>query len=103
MTKAEREKLQSLWASRIVEFRASGQSAAAWCASNNVYIHQLQYWLKKDKKVSGMKPLDWMPLNLSKQGVCDNLLVHVGGATVEVRPGFDQNLLVDVMKVLMAQ
>ncbi|MBT9169509.1 MAG: hypothetical protein DDT19_02869 [Syntrophomonadaceae bacterium] len=103
MTKAEREKLQNLWAARIVEFRASGQNAAAWCASNNFSTHQLRYWLKRDQKVSSMKPLDWMSLNLSKQGVCDALLVRVGGATVEVRPGFDQKLLGDVVKTLMAQ
>ncbi|WP_279286349.1 IS66 family insertion sequence element accessory protein TnpA [Desulfofundulus sp. TPOSR] len=38
-----RNELQKLWETRIAEYRASGQSAKAWCAAHNVTPRQLWY------------------------------------------------------------
>ncbi|WP_407928391.1 IS66 family insertion sequence element accessory protein TnpA [Kyrpidia spormannii] len=32
MTKAELAELRELWQTRVADFRASGQTGAAWCA-----------------------------------------------------------------------
>ncbi len=45
------EERQNLWAARIAEYEASGQSVPAWCKANNVSIQQLRYWLRKKKRV----------------------------------------------------
>lgn len=101
MTKAERQNLQSLWATRVTEFRGSGMSAPNWSKANDISIHQLRYWLKKDKRaaVEGQS-LSWMSVDLSHAGISDSLLVRVGMVTVEVRPGFNPKLLVDVVNTL---
>lgn len=38
------------WISRINDYRASGERAAAWCARNQVSPKQLYYWMAKLKK-----------------------------------------------------
>lgn len=101
MTKEER---QDFWATKIAEFKESGQSVPVWCATQDVKPHQMWYWLKKEKQTSvENNTLSWLPLNLSDAGIQSSLLVRVGGVAVEVRPGFDPKLLLDVVKTLIAQ
>lgn len=106
MTKVE---LRQEWERRIAEYRASGQSAKEWCATHNVTPRQLWYWLKKcrtgaEPRSSG-SPVRWLPVEVSqapRPGQENELLIRVGPASVEVRPGFDPVLLSEVLKVLMS-
>ncbi|WP_026975975.1 IS66 family insertion sequence element accessory protein TnpA, partial [Alicyclobacillus contaminans] len=49
MTKAELAELRELWRARVADFRASGQTGAAWCAAHQIKEHQLWYWVGKFK------------------------------------------------------
>lgn len=42
-----KEDLRKEWEARITNFKASGQSGAAWCAANNLKPNQLWYWRKR--------------------------------------------------------
>ncbi|MDN5348556.1 MAG: hypothetical protein PWP65_2121 [Clostridia bacterium] len=54
MTKAE---LQKLWATRIAEYQASGQSVKEWCNSRKgISPRQLWYWLRKYKNQVTTQP-----------------------------------------------
>ena len=106
MTKGER---QELWATRIAEYQASGQSVKEWCASHEgVSPRQLWYWLQKyknQKEAFSNKSNQWLPIEISEQssGVHGNsLLIRIGQAGIEVRPGFDPELLAQVIRVLVA-
>ena len=100
MTKAEQ---QNTWAVRVAEFKSSGQSVSAWCTAHDVKIHQLRYWLRKEKQPYEEGIFTWLPLDLSEAGFQTSLLVRVGQVTLEVRPGFDPKLLLDVVKTLVSQ
>lgn len=39
--------LREQWETRVRYFRASGQSAVAWCAVHQPKPHQLSYWMKQ--------------------------------------------------------
>ncbi|GEA14288.1 hypothetical protein E308F_05300 [Moorella sp. E308F] len=68
MTKAE---LQELWATRIAEYQASGQSIKEWLASHEgINPRQLWYWLRKYKNQNGVssgKSNRWLPVEVSEQ------------------------------------
>jgi transposase-like protein len=104
MTKTE---LRKEWEARVAAYKASGQSASAWCAANNLKPRQLWYWLRKHKNIEtapAVKPSQWLSVEVSElkpnsaQGSA--LLVRVGQATVEVKPGFNPALLSDVVRIL---
>ncbi len=105
MTKAERQKE---WESRIAEYRASGQSVKEWCTANDIKPERLWYWLRKHriKKDSSLKETtQWLPVEVSKQSPMEQgnaLLIRVGGAYIEVKPGFDPALLSEIVRVLVA-
>jgi len=99
VTKAELQGLRNQWATRVAEFQASGQSVSAWCAEQQVKPHQLRYWLKKHSQAVGNVPTQWLSLNL-RDLANPPLVIRIGQATVEVRPGFDPDLLRDVVRAL---
>ena len=102
-----RKELRTKWQARIKEFRKSGQSVPAWCKENNVKVHQLRYWLRKEtqKQVESTtdKTCSWLPLDLNQSDTESTLTIHVGQASIEVRPGFDPQLLLDVVNTLQRQ
>ncbi|OPX87949.1 MAG: hypothetical protein A4E53_02324 [Pelotomaculum sp. PtaB.Bin104] len=99
MNKAE---LRNEWASRVADFQASGQSASAWCAEHNLKLHQLRYWLRKHAAAgtADATPVQWLSLDLRKPGSYSPLVIKVGQVAVEVRPGFDPDLLLKVVRAL---
>ena len=97
MTKTER---QTLWTTRITEFKASGQNVPTWCADNNIRPYQLWYWLRKEKLATIDTTLAWLPVDLSNTEFQDSLLVRVGQVVVKVKSGFDPKLLLDVVNTL---
>jgi hypothetical protein len=34
---------------RIADYKASGQTQAKWCESNDISIHQFRYWMKRNR------------------------------------------------------
>jgi len=105
MTKAERE---ALWETRIAEYRMSGQSVREWCAAHEgISPRQLWYWLRKFKDRNGVTPGKsnrWLPVEISNQSFIEEdhtLLVKIGPANIEVKPGFDPALLSQIVRVLV--
>jgi len=104
MTKAEQQKL---WETRIIEYRASGLKAKEWCAAHNVTPRQLWYWLRKFKNQNDSFPARstrWLPVELSEQSPAeqgDSLLIRIGRARIEIKPGFDPALLSQIVRVLV--
>ena len=101
MTRAEQ---QQQWENRIEKYRASAQSVKKWCAENNVKPSQLWYWLRKFKtndETEISHSNQWLQVEVRDYTPMDNaLLVRVGDACIEVKPGFDPALLSQVVRTL---
>lgn len=105
MTRIERCKE---WEPRIAAFQSSGQNLSAWCATHDLKVHQLQYWLRKQRLGESQpadKPAQWLSLEIKDTATESKdlpLLVKVGTTTIEVYPGFNAELLLDVVRTLSA-
>jgi hypothetical protein len=102
MTRAEQ---RQEWETRITDYRASGQSAKEWCAANDVQPHQLWYRLRQEntRKTASVTSTRWLSVAVQPSpGEHDNdaLVIRVGEACIEVRSGFDPDLLSGVVRVL---
>jgi hypothetical protein len=69
-------------------------------------IRQLYYWLRKETlKEQTDNTVQWLPVSLSSKedtSLSDFLTVKVDPAVIEVRQGFDEELLLHVVKELSA-
>ena len=107
MTNAEKAKLRELWQARIAEYRASGQSGKAWCAANQIKEHQFWYWIRKfshhdspRKSSPAFIPIEIQDSDNTNPSADNSLVVRIGQATIEVKPGFDSGLLRSVVQAL---
>jgi transposase-like protein len=102
MTKVEQ---QIEWMAKVTAYKASGLSTKEWCSAHNLKPHQLRYWLRKLQPLDSqtIEPTRWLPVEFSDpepKNQVSTLLIRVGQATVEVKPGFDPTLLSDIVRVL---
>jgi hypothetical protein len=99
-----------MWAERVAAFRASDQSAPEWCAAQHLNVKQLHYWKRKfvteaAATTSAASPSpQWLPVVLEEPGEprAPGLQIHIGPVQIAVFPGFDAQLLHDVVDTLVA-
>jgi transposase-like protein len=100
MTHTER---RQQWKTRIEAYKASGLSSREFCRQYNITTRQLYYWLRKETlKEQTDNTVQWLSVSLSsKEDIAEDnfLTVKVGPAVIEVRQGFDEELLLHVVKV----
>lgn len=103
MTKAKRAAVREQWRVRVAEYRASGLSASEWCKANGQKTHRLWYWIRRFKaeEASDQECSRWLPVQVINLPAPEaSLSIRVGHATVTVSRGFDQALLLDVVRTL---
>jgi transposase-like protein len=94
------------WTARITDFKTSGLTMSAWCKAHDQTIHQLKYWLRKLNHFSSSKPSSttWLPLAIAsppaQPSSPSSFLVRVGHAGIEVKPGFNPELLREIVRAL---
>jgi hypothetical protein len=89
-----------VWASRIADYQSSSLSVSKWCEARKVTRQQFYYWKRKLTSTEGTTP-QWFMVNVDPQPAEETeppLLVKVGSAVIEVKPGFNQALLSDVVR-----
>jgi hypothetical protein len=104
-----REELAQEWRERLEDFAHSEMTVQQWCDFNRVSIYQYYYWRRRLAAASADKTANegWMaveivdtpPLPTPSSGVS----IRIAGAAIEVRPGFDPNLLRAVVRALASQ
>jgi len=100
-----KNELYEEWEKRMAEFRASGQSATAWCAAHEINLQRFRYWARKFQvrpQTESTKSVQWLSVKLDESPVSEgtSMNVQVGEASIEVRPGFNPILLKQIVQAL---
>lgn len=116
---------RALWRERVLAFRASGMSRRAFAREHGLNPSTLGNWLSRIDENGEVLPTSreqarqaqsseperqWVSLIASDDnaspsaspvsGGKPNVSLHVAGVTIEVRPGFDEDLLISVLRVV---
>jgi hypothetical protein len=67
-----------------------------------VKVHQLRYRLRQEVEKADSAPITWLRAPAGEPARDGAVLVRIGGGVIEVRPGFDPDLLSLVVRVLAA-
>ena len=93
------------WRERIRAYRESGLTMRAWCAAQGIPFNQLKYWLRKLSPGTRKSPTTtWVTVTPTPPSSAETspLVVRIGSASIDIRPGFDASLLTQVVRVLEA-
>ena len=91
-----KEELRRVWSERVAEYRASGLTGKAWCELRGLKQHQLWYWVKRENEAGGGER--WLEVSLTE--VEPGLCLKVAHVSIEIRQGFDPDLLLAAVRAL---
>lgn len=105
MMTGQQQERRFQWEKRIAAYKSSGQSVREWCAANGVDPNRLWYWLRRTRtEDAGTRSTRWLPVEVTGRadegGQAGGLLVRIGKVGIEVKQGFDPELLAAVVRAL---
>ena len=96
---AANPRLLKEWEPRVAGFRASGLSARKWCEQNEISEHKLRYWVSRLSEWP--QPVAWARVEVAdSRTLPSSISINIGVASIEVRRGFDPDLLLEVLNVV---
>ena len=101
----ELERKRDHWKHHIEGWQASGLHQTEYCRHHHLSYHQFGYWKKRFVQIEKRKKFVALDLDPSKgkqqsPSGCPLRLVLTNGFTIEIDPGFDPQLLRQLIIVL---
>jgi len=94
------------WQAIVAAYKASGQSQTQWCHANNMNLNNLRYWLQKEKhSLVQEKSCQCLGLDMDTIAAASRnqqLTIVIGPVRLEIAPGFDPQLLAQVLKTIIS-
>lgn len=87
------------WSGQISEYRKSGETLVTWCEKNDVKIHTMKYWLRKQSPVLKNPETAWVSC-VVEEPVSDTIILRIKNVEIEVMSGFQDELLLKVLRTL---
>jgi hypothetical protein len=104
-SEGQRATAREVWENLVTEHAASGQSVEAFCRNRRVSSKAMRYWIAKRK--AAPSPLRFVSavqagesLGRSVAAKSSGVLVEIAGAAIRVEPGFDRELLLEVVRAI---
>ena len=92
------------WRQQIEAIKSSGLTRRAYCEKNEIKLSTLDYWCQKlsrsEKENNQANKAGWIPLQIAEGGSASGIDLRVGRITVVVKPGFDRELLAEVIRAV---
>jgi len=86
---------------QVNAYRASGQTAAAWCSENNLSINTLRYWLTKCNREDKADLKQETFIELKQTSVKEvPIIVKIGAVSIELYSGFQAETLREAIAAL---
>ena len=93
------------WRQHFEAYRSGDLTRKAYCQKNQIKESTFGYWCKKMKRAENgldkvTEPM-WIPLQVSEERSA-SIDIRIGNITLEIKPGFDKTLLVELLRVIGA-
>lgn len=97
----KRKEKETYWLAKIEEYRASGLSLVDWCETGDVALHNMKYWLRKQSPISRdlNQETDWVSCVIEEPKE-NSISLRINQVEIEVTSGYDETLLLQVIRVL---
>jgi hypothetical protein len=94
------------WRQHVQAFESSGMARSRYCEHNQIRLYGLDYWRKKFRKsdpANASPDKHWIPLQIHDDQAAERgsgICLRIGPVVIDVKPGFDRELLTDVLRVI---
>lgn len=96
----KRKEKELYWIDQIRDYRQSGESLMQWCEKKEIKIYSMKYWLRKQSPVSTeLQETAWIPCVVEEPS-STSITLKVKNVEIEVLSGFQDELLLRVLRTL---
>ena len=94
-----------LWAERITECRSSGKSVRAWCKEHEISEKTYYYWQRRlyQQMISTAETVRFAEVSCLEETAPNpgaTAKISLSGATIEVYPGADSQMIQTILQTL---
>lgn len=94
-----------LWVKRITECRSSGMSVRAWCRENEISEKTYYYWQRRlyQQMISTAETVRFAEIPWREETTLNSgatAKISLSGATVEIYPGADTQMIQTILQTL---
>ena len=100
------QEITEYWRGQVQAYERSGVSRKKYCERKQIKIYQLDYWrrkLRRARAAEAASTTEWIPLQIQDERVGERaagIWLRIGRVAIEVEPGFDRELLAEVLRVV---
>ena len=97
----KRKEKEQFWLEKINEYRESGMSLVQWCKDTDVATHNMNYWLRKQAPITKAVEQDtnWVSC-IVNEPASDSIILKMKNVEIEVTSGFQEELLLQIIRTL---
>ena len=97
----KRKEKEAYWLAKIEEYRASGLSLVEWCETGEVSVHNMKYWLRKQSPINreSTEETSWVSCVVEEPKE-NSISLRINQVDIEVTSGYDETLLLQVIRTL---
>lgn len=96
----KRKEKELYWTDQINDYRESGETLVQWCEKKDIKIHTMKYWLRKQSPVSKKSQETAWVSCLVEEPSSDTITLKIKNVEIEVMSGFQDELLLKVLRTL---
>jgi hypothetical protein len=90
---------QTRWKTLVETFLQSGKGYQVFCKEHNIKVHQLQYWVHKDKPKKG-ESIPFTQVAINKGCSSETMKVWIRSIAIEIPLAFDEASLRRIIQVV---
>lgn len=97
----KRKEKETYWIVKIEEYRANGLSLIEWCETSDVALHNMKYWLRKQSPINrdSSQETSWVSCVVEEPKE-KSISLRIDQVDIEVTSGYDETLLLQVIRTL---
>lgn len=97
----KRKEKEAYWLAMIEEYRASGLSLVEWCQTSGIALHNMKYWLRKQSPINreSTEETSWVSCVVEEPKE-NSISLRINQVDIEVTSGYDETLLLQVIRTL---
>lgn len=96
----KRKEKELYWRDQISEYRQSGETLVQWCEKKDIKLYTMKYWLRKQSPVATEKPETTWVSCMVEEPSNGTLTLTIKNVEIEVMSGFQDELLLKVLRTL---
>lgn len=97
----KRKEKEAYWSAKIKEYQNSGVALSEWCQTTEIAVHSMKYWLRKQSPVNHTadQETNWVAC-VVEESLEHSISLKVNHVDIEVTSGYDETLLLQVIRTL---